>query len=332
LRASVAAALFAVAILLSSFSTAYASTSTMVLNANAVSYSGQTSITYSGTITPVPTVASSVVLTTTGPSGTVDIGTASVSTTTGSFSYTLVSGGSSNWVSGTYIVNGTWGANGNTGTARTSFSYTSGGSVTVSFYTAQRIYSGADTIIISGDVSPAPTSGNTAVVLTVENPSGTNVNINPASVAAGTGAFIYSFVAGGTSSWISGNYTIGSTYPQASTASETFYYGASTISGGILTPSGISTATIGGYQGVALTYSSSYYQQLSVFVWMAARNSQGQTVGLFLGSATIGSGGSVAVFVPAFNLPAGTYTASVFATTTGYIAVSATSSLSLTVP
>src|SRR5580658_589965 len=102
---------------------AHAATSTMTLQTNAPTYSGQATIIITGTISPAPTIASSVVITTRGPVGAVDIGTAAVATGTGAFTYSLVSGGSATWVTGAFTVNGTWGAQGNTATMSASFLY-----------------------------------------------------------------------------------------------------------------------------------------------------------------------------------------------------------------
>src|SRR5271169_5973957 len=101
--------------------------SAMTITTNSQTYSGQADITISGTVTPTPTVASNVVVTTKGPMGAVDIGSTPVSTTTGAFSYSIVSGGNAAWVSGQYTVNGTWGASGNTATATTTFAYAASG-------------------------------------------------------------------------------------------------------------------------------------------------------------------------------------------------------------
>ena len=107
----------------------YGAGATMTISTNAPpgGFSGQASITISGTITPVPTIASNVVITTKGPMGAVDINSVPVSMADGSFTYTFVAGGSAAWVSGQYTVNGTWGAQGNTATQTTTFAYTSGG-------------------------------------------------------------------------------------------------------------------------------------------------------------------------------------------------------------
>jgi trimeric autotransporter adhesin len=130
---------------------AHAAASTMTLQTNAPTYSGQATIIITGTISPAPTIASSVVITTRGPVGAVDIGTAAVATGTGAFTYSLVSGGSATWVTGAFTVNGTWGAQGNTATMTASFLYSaasgsSSSSTTVTATVTQTVTSAAATV------------------------------------------------------------------------------------------------------------------------------------------------------------------------------------------
>src|SRR5882762_9002468 len=118
------------AVLLSAFlvfgpTLAFAAGETVTATPNASSYSGQATIQISGTVTPAPTISSTaVVVTTKGPAGVVDTGTANVFTGTGAYTYTFVSGGSANWVTGTYVVNATYGGPGGSGSATTTFTYT----------------------------------------------------------------------------------------------------------------------------------------------------------------------------------------------------------------
>ncbi|MDG6983593.1 MAG: hypothetical protein JRN28_03470 [Nitrososphaerota archaeon] len=89
--------------------------------ASGASYSGSQTYTISGTISPAPTQADQVGLTVKNPSGqTVDL--ASVTVSSGSFSYSTAVGGTAAWVTGTYTITAldSYGA---TGTA--TFSYTS---------------------------------------------------------------------------------------------------------------------------------------------------------------------------------------------------------------
>jgi hypothetical protein len=102
---------------------AFAAGETVTVATNAQTYTGQATIEVSGTVTPPPTSAgTSVVITTTGPMGAVDINPAPVAATTGTYSYVLVAG-SSDWVPGTYTVNATYGGPGGTGSGTTTFAY-----------------------------------------------------------------------------------------------------------------------------------------------------------------------------------------------------------------
>jgi hypothetical protein len=137
---------------------AFGATSTMTLSTNSASYSGMANITISGTISPAPTVASNVIITTVGTAGAVDIGSSPVATGTGAFSYTLVSGGNANWVSGTYTVNATWGAQGNTATKTTTFTYGGGSTGTTTVTITSTVTSGvATTTITSSDAAALAT-------------------------------------------------------------------------------------------------------------------------------------------------------------------------------
>jgi hypothetical protein len=121
------AAFIIAAVLVLGPAVAFGATSTMTLSTNAPSYSGQSTIVVTGTISPAPTMPNTaVVITTTGPAGAVDIGEATVATGTGAFTYTFVSGGTTSWTTGTYTINGTWGAQGNTATKTTTFTYSGG--------------------------------------------------------------------------------------------------------------------------------------------------------------------------------------------------------------
>jgi uncharacterized protein YoxC len=105
---------------------AFAAT-TLTVATGASTYTGQATIQVTGTVTPAPSSsASAVVVTTKGPQGVVDTGTAPVATGTGAFSYTFVAGGSAMWVQGTYTVNATWGFAGDTAKNTATFTYNPG--------------------------------------------------------------------------------------------------------------------------------------------------------------------------------------------------------------
>jgi flagellin-like hook-associated protein FlgL len=164
---------------------AFGATSTMTLSTNAPSsgVSGQTTVTVSGTITPAPTVASNVVLTTRGPNGAADIGSTPVTTGTGTFSYSLVTGGNAAWVSGTFTVNGTWGASGNTAVGTTSFLYTATGGNTGSTTTV------TSTVTTSvGSVTVTSISTTTVGTVTSTITSTSTVGTVTTTVTSGSGS------------------------------------------------------------------------------------------------------------------------------------------------
>jgi len=96
-----------------------------------------------------------------------------------------------------------------------------------------------------------------------------------------------------------------------------------------LTASGGATeAAVNGQATVSQTFTNTASGPLSVYMWVSVTNSAGQTVGVFLGSATIAAGATTPIGAALFNLPSGTYTATVFVTTTSGIVVSSTSTTS----
>lgn len=87
-------------------------------------------------------------------------------------------------------------------------------------------YSGQATIQVTGTITPAPTTSNSAVIITTKGPMGV-VDIGNAPVATGTGAFAYTFVSGGSASWVPGAYVVNGTWGQSgntASATATFTY------------------------------------------------------------------------------------------------------------
>src|SRR2546425_3826865 len=82
---------------------------------------------------------------------------------------------------------------------------------TVSVMTDKPSYSGSDTIMITGTITPAPQPNATSAFVTVMNPNGKVVAPSPAQVG-NNGKFHYTFGAGGTSNWISGTYTVNASW------------------------------------------------------------------------------------------------------------------------
>lgn len=87
-------------------------------------YTANQPITVNGSVSPVPNAHSNVTLIVTSPAGVAATATSWVSSINGSYSYTLVAGGSSAWVSGVYTVTAICVAFGATETASTQFAYT----------------------------------------------------------------------------------------------------------------------------------------------------------------------------------------------------------------
>ncbi|HUI00844.1 MAG TPA: hypothetical protein VLX56_04360 [Nitrososphaerales archaeon] len=131
-------------------------TRSMTIATNNPSYAGQQTISVTGTISPAPTIANTaVVVTTKGPAGAVDIGEAAVAVGTGTFNYVFVSGGSAMWTTGTYTVNGTWGGQGDTASAITTFTYQATGT------------GGGGVVTITTTVTSTTALGTTTVTTTV---------------------------------------------------------------------------------------------------------------------------------------------------------------------
>jgi hypothetical protein len=202
--------------------------------------------------------------------------------------------------------------------------------------------SGGGAFTVSGTVTAGSGSvANTIVYVTVKNPSGAGVYVGTVTFtpgAAATANYTLPILgAGGTSSWIGGNYTVIATYlstpggtPATATASFS-YLSSFTNTANFAVSAPAARTSSGGYPGVQIGYTSTYDQSLSAFVWVVARNNLGQAAGVYVGSATASSAGGVTVFVPIINLPPGNYNASVFATTTSSIAISQVSTVSFSV-
>ena len=105
---------------------------------------------------------------------------------------------------------------------------------TVTVATNSGTYAGAAVIQVTGTVTPAPASANTAVVVTTRGPAGA-VDTGTATVATGTGAYSYTLVAGGSTMWVSGTFTVNATYGGpggTGSTTTTFAYTATGTGGG----------------------------------------------------------------------------------------------------
>ena len=127
---TLAAVAIAMALFVSPMVVSAAGSITFTSPASGASYKGSQSYTISGTISPAPTQADQVGITVKNGAGqTVDI--ASVTVTSGTFSYSTATGGTSAWVTGTYTITATdsYGATGSmafsyTGTSVASYNVT----------------------------------------------------------------------------------------------------------------------------------------------------------------------------------------------------------------
>ena len=100
----------------------------------------------------------------------------------------------------------------------------------------------------------------------------------------------------------------------------------------VLVQSGMKYATIGGYSGVLVNYTSSISTSFVAFVYIDLVNSAGQTVYWNVGYCSFAANQKVQCFVPISSTgPGGDYTASAFATTTSNVPVSSSGSLSITI-
>ncbi len=116
------------ALLLLSPLAASAAGATVTVHTDQPSYFGAQSLTVFGKVSPTPTSSSFVVITVKNPSGaTVLSGEGSVSTSDGSYSQGFVTGGTGNWITGTYKVNATYASGSVSGSATITFSYSSSG-------------------------------------------------------------------------------------------------------------------------------------------------------------------------------------------------------------
>jgi len=110
-------------LLLSPFA-ASAAGATVSVKTDQASYSGVTSFTVFGTVSPSPTTSGTeIVIKVLTPAGATVIYTETTVSTSGSFTDTFVTGGP-NWIMGTYTVNATYSYGTVSGSATTTFAYT----------------------------------------------------------------------------------------------------------------------------------------------------------------------------------------------------------------
>ena len=134
------------------------------------------------------------------------------------------------------------------------------------------IYTGAVTITVSGQVSPAP-GPNTAVAVRVFNPTKVLVKAAEVSVNETTGHYSTTFVAGGSSSWVTGKYIVNATWgaygpvlfetvpfywsSAVTTSSTTTTSSSTTVSTSSFTPSTMTSTTSSATSSATSSQSSS---------------------------------------------------------------------------
>jgi cobalamin biosynthesis Mg chelatase CobN len=116
----------------------FASSFTITVQTSSPSYAGTQDIVISGDVSPFPGPNTAVIVYVTNPNGaTVDVQNDAVSAS-GSYNGTTVSGGpiycggTPCWVAGTYVVNATWGGDGASAVAGTTFTWSNATSTTTS--------------------------------------------------------------------------------------------------------------------------------------------------------------------------------------------------------
>lgn len=123
--------------------------------------------------------------------------------------------------------------------------------LTVTVKTDLPSYSGAQSLTVSGTVSPTPTS-TTYIVIKATSPSGAQVLYNEAQVSTTDGSFSLQFVTGGPN-WVAGTYMINATYAPAGAAVS----GSKTVSFSYSPSSATTSSTVTSSSGVTTSHTSS---------------------------------------------------------------------------
>jgi len=163
---------------------ANATSYTLTVKTDQSSYATGATVTVSGTVTPAPAAGTAVGISVISPSG-AQVAFISPQVTAGSYSGTFVTGGTGNWVSGTFTVTAKWADNA-TGPAyaeSTTFTYTASGpttsSVTQTNVTTTIISQVTTTIVESSAVTTtvvaSPPPAVTTIITQVQTLPGTTV-------------------------------------------------------------------------------------------------------------------------------------------------------------
>jgi hypothetical protein len=99
-----------------------------------------------------------------------------------------------------------------------------------------------------------------------------------------------------------------------------------------ITASGSSTQSQQGqYQGVTTTFTNNSNAPVTAFVYAVVHNALGQTVDISTATVTASAGGSATAFNALFGLPPGTYSVSIFVTSSSGTAISGQTTASVTI-
>jgi len=90
--------------------------------------------------------------------------------------------------------------------------------------------------------------------------------------------------------------------------------------------------TQGAYSGVTSSFTNNSNAPVTGFVYAVVHNALGQTVDISTATISAPAGGSVSAFNALFGLPPGTYSVSLFVTSSAGTAISSTSTVSVTIP
>ena len=103
-----------------------------------------------------------------------------------------------------------------------------------------------------------------------------------------------------------------------------------TYSTSSITASSVAEASLAGYQGVLVNYTSSFSANFTAFVFVDLYNQAGQSLFVNVATCAFSAAQEVPCFVPFYpSVPAGSYTATVFAASNASVPVSTTSTLSI---
>ena len=179
-----------IALLVALSGSAAALSYSLTVQTNATSYVGESTVLITGQVTPAPGPNSSVSLRVYNPNMLLaTAAVAPVNGTTGLYSSTFVTGGSSAWIEGTYSVNATWGAYGPVIFKITTFSWASSATSTSTSATSTTTVStfSSATSTTSSTSNPTTSITSTTTITTsslVTSSPTTSTSVSTASSSA----------------------------------------------------------------------------------------------------------------------------------------------------